>query len=120
MSAARRFGVSTMDRSLTAGRGGVSAGIHRAPLIRGLPLSIVLIMTAPAGFAPHVESIVPPNARGANVLCLHGIFAGAWMFESLLPMIASRGYPAHAVSYRGHLPNPALPDIGKLSIASYV
>jgi len=35
-------------------------------------------------------------------------------------MLARRGYPAHAISYRGHPPNPALRDLGKVSIGDYV
>jgi non-heme chloroperoxidase len=67
----------------------------------------------------HVDSIVPPEATGANVLCLHGLFAGSWVYDRMLPMLAERGYPAYAVSYRGHTPNPPLPGIGRVSVADY-
>jgi non-heme chloroperoxidase len=68
---------------------------------------------------PHVDHVAPKAVLGTNVLCLHGLFAGSWVFENVLPHIAARGYPAFAVSYRGHPPNPRLADIGRVSIGEY-
>src|SRR3954470_17754906 len=68
---------------------------------------------------PHLQSVVPDDPSGADVLCLHGLFAGSWVFDQLLPMIAARGHPAHAISYRGHPPNAPLDNIGRVSIADY-
>ncbi len=67
----------------------------------------------------HVDSEIPANPTGADVLCLHGMFVGGWVFEKLLPIIASRGYPAHSVSYRGHPPNEPLRNLGRVSVADY-
>jgi non-heme chloroperoxidase len=75
-------------------------------------------MPAPAA-VPHLTSLVPPKAPGANVLCLHGLFAGSWVFDALLPRIAARGYPAHAISYRGHPPNAPIASIGKQSVTDF-
>ena len=75
-------------------------------------------MSSPDSFL-HTESIVPPDAAGANVLCLHGLFAGSWVFDQVLPLIAARGYPAHSVSYRGHAPNAPLDAIGRASVADF-
>ena len=67
----------------------------------------------------HTDSVSADVATNANVLCLHGLCAGSWTFEALLPMIAARGYNAHAISYRGHPPNPPLKNIGRVSVAEY-
>lgn len=56
---------------------------------------------------------------GAPVLCLHGLFAGSWVYEQLLPLIAERGHPAAALSFRGHPPAPPIAAIGRTSIAAY-
>ena len=53
------------------------------------------------------------------MLCLHGLFAGSWVFDALLPLIASRGHAAAALSFRGHPPNAPLPNIGSQSITAY-
>ncbi len=68
---------------------------------------------------PHLDTILPAQHTGANVLCLPGMFAGSWVFEKVLPLIAERGYPAHAVSYRGHPPNPKFDGLGSASVADY-
>ena len=36
------------------------------------------------------------------VLCVHGMFGGAWQFEGWLPLLAERGYEAQALDLRGH------------------
>ena len=56
----------------------------------------------------------------APVLCLHGMFAGTWAFEQLMPMIAARGYPTSALAFRGHPPNDALSGIGGVSLLDYL
>jgi pimeloyl-ACP methyl ester carboxylesterase len=46
-----------------------------------------------------------PNgkARSTPLLFVHGAFAGAWVWEShFLPFFAGHGYPAYALSLRGH------------------
>lgn len=67
----------------------------------------------------HTDTVAAENPSGVNVLCLHGLCAGSWTFESFLPMIAARGYNAHAISYSGHPPNPPLRNIGRASVADY-
>jgi pimeloyl-ACP methyl ester carboxylesterase len=60
-----------------------------------------------------------PAPRGAPVLCLHGLFAGSWVYDDVLPLLAERGYPSAALSFRGHPPSPAMGAIGRQSIAAY-
>lgn len=67
----------------------------------------------------HLDTVDAPGGSGAAVLCLHGLFAGAWVFESLLPVIASRGHPASALSFRGHPPTEPDAAMGRQSIAAY-
>ena len=68
----------------------------------------------------HLDTIDVDNPRGAPVLCLHGLFAGGWAFERLLPLIAARGRPAAALSFRGHSPSAPVPDLGRVSLEDYV
>lgn len=67
----------------------------------------------------HLDTIDVPGATQPPVLCLHGLFAGSWAFERLLPVLAKRGYPAAALSFRGHPPSPPLPDIGRATVSDY-
>jgi len=67
----------------------------------------------------HLDTVDVATPRGAPVLCLHGLFAGSWVYERVLPLIAARGYPAAALSFRGHPPAAPLASIGRTSIAAY-
>jgi pimeloyl-ACP methyl ester carboxylesterase len=67
----------------------------------------------------RLDTVDVAKPRGAPVLCLHGLFAGSWVYERVLPLIAERGHPAAALSFRGHPPGPALPSVGRTSIAAY-
>jgi pimeloyl-ACP methyl ester carboxylesterase len=63
---------------------------------------------------PSAPSSKPP------VLLVHGMFAGAWMWEPYQALLARHGYESHAVNLRGHHGSRPVPDIGKISIGSYV
>ena len=67
----------------------------------------------------YLHTVDVDSPLGAPVLCLHGLFAGSWVYEQLLPLIAERGHPAAALSFRGHPPAPPIPSIGRTSIAAY-
>ena len=76
-------------------------------------------VTTPHRTSFHLDSIVAGPPGGAPVLCLPGLFAGSWVFERLLPLIASRGHHASAISYRGHPPLATRRDIGRQSVADF-
>ncbi len=67
----------------------------------------------------RLDTVDVAKPRGAPVLCLHGLFAGSWVYERVLPLIAARGYPAAALSFRGHPPAAPIPTIGRTSVAAY-
>jgi pimeloyl-ACP methyl ester carboxylesterase len=51
----------------------------------------------------EVLSHLPSDgAAGPPVLFVHGAYSGAWIWEHFLGFFAARGYPAHALSLRGH------------------
>ncbi|MEP6990204.1 MAG: alpha/beta fold hydrolase [bacterium] len=67
----------------------------------------------------HLETVAPVTRTRAPVLCLPGLFAGGWVFERLLPLLAARGHVASAFSGRGHPPLAERPDIGRQSVADF-
>lgn len=76
-------------------------------------------MASPAAPSFHLDTIRADRPSGANVLCIHGLFAGSWVFERLLPLIAKRGHNASAISLRGHPPLPPMRDIGRQTITDF-
>lgn len=67
----------------------------------------------------HLDTLRAGNPTGANVLCLPGLFAGSWVFEMLLPLIAARGHAASAMSFRGHPPLAPMSAIGRQTVGDY-
>lgn len=67
----------------------------------------------------HLDTIDVAAPVGAPVLCLHGLFAGSWVFQRFLPLLAARGHPAAALSFRDHTPSPAGAALGRHRIADY-
>lgn len=63
----------------------------------------------------------PSHVAGTPLLFVHGAFAGAWTWdEHFLPWFAERGYPAYAVSLRGHGQSVGRTSINDYSIEDYV
>ncbi len=71
----------------------------------------------PAAF--HLDTVRTSRPTGADVLCIPGLFAGSWVFEGLLPLLAERGHNASAISLRGHPPLPPMRDIGRQTISDF-
>src|SRR5437763_15626415 len=76
-------------------------------------------MQPPTAATYHIDTVSVDRPTRAPVLCLPGLFAGAWVFEHFLPLLAARGYPASAISYRGHPPLPPLESIGRQSLTDF-
>ncbi|MEP6619499.1 MAG: alpha/beta hydrolase [bacterium] len=67
----------------------------------------------------HLDIIGVQNSTRAPVLFLHGLFVGAWVFDDIRPLVALRGHPAAALSFRGHPPLAPSNELGTFSIADY-
>ncbi|MFN2566311.1 MAG: alpha/beta hydrolase [Gemmatimonadaceae bacterium] len=62
----------------------------------------------------------PARAAGLPLLFIHGLFAGAWMFERWMQYFAERGRAAYAVDLRGHGSSDAIDDQGRVGLGDYV
>jgi non-heme chloroperoxidase len=68
-----------------------------------------------------VEQRDPPGtARRHPILFVHGMWGGAWNWETYLPFFAERGWRCHALNLRGHHGSKPVADIGRVSIDDYV
>jgi pimeloyl-ACP methyl ester carboxylesterase len=66
----------------------------------------------------NLETADAAAPRGAPVLCLHGLFAGSWVYERILPRLAEQGHPAAALSFRGRASQGA-PAVEPYAIEDY-
>ncbi|MDQ2700319.1 MAG: lysophospholipase [Actinomycetota bacterium] len=63
------------------------------------------ISSAGAAFSPKLEIVqrLPESDRGRPpVLFVHGLGHGAWCWQNWMEAVVDAGYPAYAVSLRGH------------------
>jgi pimeloyl-ACP methyl ester carboxylesterase len=61
------------------------------------------------------------EARETPILCVHGMWHGAWCWdENFLPYLAGQGYAAHALSVRGHCGSEGGERLRGFSLADYV
>jgi pimeloyl-ACP methyl ester carboxylesterase len=72
----------------------------------------------------EVRSALPrANHRNQNppLLFVHGAYCDAWCWEvHILPWFAAAGYPAYALSLRGHGKSPGRNDLGSLHLDDYM
>lgn len=63
---------------------------------------------------------IEPQAGKPDILLLHGISAGAWMWEhGALPLFGDQGYRAWALSLSGHGNSPGLESLNHFGIDRY-
>ena len=74
--------------------------------------------------ALEVRYVFPrPNRRNSNppLLFVHGAYCDAWCWEVyILPWFAAAGYPAYALSLRGHGKSPGREEMGSLHLDDYI
>lgn len=74
--------------------------------------------------ALEIRSVLPrSNRRKPNppLLFVHGAYCDAWCWEvHILPWFAAAGYPAYALSLRGHGKSPGREDLGSLHLEDYM
>ncbi|WP_072397128.1 alpha/beta fold hydrolase [Hyphomicrobium sp. CS1GBMeth3] len=59
-------------------------------------------------------------ARSVDILLVHGIFVGAWVWEPhFMPYLAEAGYNVHAVSLRGHGGSCGDEQLAALALTDY-
>ncbi len=60
------------------------------------------------------------KARTTDILLVHGIFVGAWVWEeTFMPYLANAGYTVHALSLSGHGESCGHERINTLTLADY-
>jgi pimeloyl-ACP methyl ester carboxylesterase len=67
----------------------------------------------------HINAALPSMPTQGPVLFIHGLTAGAWVFEAWLHYFADRGTPAYALDLRGHNGSRPVPDYGRTSLRDY-
>jgi pimeloyl-ACP methyl ester carboxylesterase len=70
----------------------------------------------------HLQIVEPAASAPAapSILCLHGLFAGGWVFDDVLRLAAARGHRAAALTFRGRAPAADRDDLGRLSITDFL
>jgi len=75
------------------------------------PLELELIAAKPAS----------TGGERTPLLFLHGAFAGAWVWaEHFLPFFAAAGYPAYALSLRGHAGSDGIDQLVRYGVDDFV
>lgn len=74
--------------------------------------------------ALEVRYVLPRSSRRSQkppLLFVHGAYCDAWCWEvHILPWFAAAGYPAYALSLRGHGNSPGREDLGSLHLGDYI
>jgi pimeloyl-ACP methyl ester carboxylesterase len=77
-------------------------------------------VTMPNGLTLHSVDARRGGAARPPVLCVHGMFGGAWQFDGWLPLLAERGYEAQALDLRGHHGSRPVAELGRVSVRDFV
>lgn len=76
-------------------------------------------LTRVADLTVAVERPASPSNK-PPILLIHGMFGGAWYWESYQSLLARHGYDSHALNLRGHHGSRPVPDIGKVSLREFI
>jgi alpha-beta hydrolase superfamily lysophospholipase len=61
-----------------------------------------------------------PKTKDSDILLVHGMWAGSWMWENYMNIFSSQGYNCYALNLRGRPGSIPVHDRGKISINDYV
>lgn len=61
-----------------------------------------------------------PPPQPHDLLFVHGMWEGAWVWQNYLDFFTARGYRCHALNLRGHDPHRPDPNLGRLTIHQYI
>jgi len=61
-----------------------------------------------------------PKTKDNDILFVHGMWAGSWMWENYMHYFSSQGYDCYALNLRGRPGSIPVYDRGKISINDYV
>jgi pimeloyl-ACP methyl ester carboxylesterase len=67
-----------------------------------------------------VTAVRPLRESATPLLFVHGLFAGAWMFDRWSTYFAERGRAAYAVDLRGHGASARVAALGRVGLTDYV
>jgi non-heme chloroperoxidase len=66
-----------------------------------------------------INAALPATPTQGPVLFIHGLTAGAWVFDAWLQYFADRGTPAYALDLRGHNGSRPVANYGHTSLRDY-
>jgi pimeloyl-ACP methyl ester carboxylesterase len=61
-----------------------------------------------------------PKTKDSDILFVHGMWAGAWMWANYMDFFTRKGYDCYALDLRGRPGSIPVNDCGKISINDYV
>lgn len=61
-----------------------------------------------------------PEGSARQILFIHGMWEGAWIWQNYLDFFAKRGYSCIALNLRGHHDSRPVDDIGQVALTDYV
>jgi len=61
-----------------------------------------------------------PKTKDSDILFVHGMWAGSWMWDNYMKFFSNQGYDCYALNLRGRPDSIPVHDRGKISIYDYV
>jgi len=73
-----------------------------------------------SGLLVDFQQAHPKKTKNNDILFVHGMWAGSWMWENYIKFFSSLGYDCYALNLRGRPGSIPVHDRGKISINDYV